>query len=294
MTTEPFFFCFGLGHTGLATARRLKAEGWRTGGTVRSAEKAARLQAEGIEAVVFSRDSDLSPVEDALSRATHVLQSIPLDGNGPMDGDVVYDRCLPLLTLVPPAWFGYLSTTVVYGNHDGGWVDETTPVAPTGPRGRARVAAEQAWSTSGLATHIFRLAGIYGPGRNALVSLRKGKAKRIDKPGQVFSRIHVDDIATTLIASMAQPAATADAPAICNVCDDEPCPPAEVIEHAAGLLGMFPPPLQPFDPDSMTPMARSFYSDNKRVSNRKIKDELGVELRYPTYREGLAALLAAR
>ncbi len=186
---------------------------------------------------------------------------------------------------------GYLSTTGVYGDRDGGWVDEEAPLEPTGARGRKRVAAEAAWLAlrrdHGVPVHLFRLAGIYGPGRNALATVQAGRAKRIDKPGQVFSRIHVDDIATVLEASMARP----NPGRAYNVCDDEPAPPAEVIAHACDLLGVAPPPLVPFEQAELSAMARSFYRDNKRVSNRRIKQELGVKLAYPGYKAGLAALL---
>jgi len=170
-------------------------------------------------------------------------------------------------------------------------VDESSELRPTGERGRRRVAAETAWldlwRRHGLPVHVFRLAGIYGPGRSAFDSLRQGRAQRVDKPGQVFSRIHVDDIAAVLAASMAKP----NPGAIYNVCDDDPAPPAEVIAHAADLLGIEPPPLVPFAEAKLSDMARSFYADNKRVRNDRIKGELGVELAYPDYRRGLADIL---
>jgi nucleoside-diphosphate-sugar epimerase len=188
-------------------------------------------------------------------------------------------------------WVGYLSTTGVYGDRDGGWVDESSELRPTGERGRRRVVAETAWldlwRRHGLPVHVFRLAGIYGPGRSAFDSLRQGRAQRVDKPGQVFSRIHVDDIAAVLAASMAKP----NPGATYNVCDDDPAAPAEVIAHAADLLGIEPPPLVPFAEAKLSYMARSFYADNKRVRNDRIKAELGVELAYPDYRRGLADIL---
>jgi nucleoside-diphosphate-sugar epimerase len=191
------------------------------------------------------------------------------------------------------AWVGYLSTTGVYGDRDGGWVDETSELRPSGARGRRRVAAETAWldlwRDRGVPVHIFRLAGIYGPGRSPFDALRAGTAKRIVKPGQVFSRIHVDDLASVLLSSIARPRPGA----VYNVCDDEPASPADVVAHAAQLLGAPPPPLVSFDEAALSPMARSFYADNKRVSNALIKTELGVRLRYPDYRAGLAAILAA-
>ena len=190
-------------------------------------------------------------------------------------------------------WLGYLSTTGVYGDRSGGWVDEESELHPSGERGRRRVAAEAGWldlwRRSGAPVHVFRLAAIYGPGRSPIEALRVGTAKRIAKPGQVFSRIHVEDLASVLAASIARP----QPGAVYNVCDDEAAPPEAVVAYAAGLLGIAPPPLVPFEEAGLSAMARSFYDDNKRVSNARIKSELGVTLRYPTYREGLAAILRA-
>ena len=168
-------------------------------------------------------------------------------------------------------------------------VDEDAPLDPGTPRGELRLAAEEAWSATGLPVHIFRLAGIYGPGRGPFAKIRAGSARRIIKPGQIFSRIHRDDIAGALLASIERPRPGG----VYNVCDDLPAPPEEVIAYAARLLGMPPPPEEPFETAEMTAMARSFYSESKRVSNRRLKRELGVELLYPTYREGLTALLAS-
>jgi nucleoside-diphosphate-sugar epimerase len=190
------------------------------------------------------------------------------------------------------SWLGYLSTTGVYGDRGGGWVDETAALLPTGERGRRRVTAEQGWlelwRRCGVPVHIFRLAAIYGPGRSAFDALRAGTAKRIDKPGQVFSRIHVEDLASVLIASMARPRPGA----VYNVCDDDPASPAAVVADAAELLGVEAPPLVALEAAGLSPMARSFYDDSKRVANRLIKTELGVRLRHPDYRTGLAAILA--
>ncbi len=181
----------------------------------------------------------------------------------------------------------------MYGDRGGGWVDEQSELRPSGARGRRRVAAEAGWRDlwrqHGVPVHIFRLAAIYGPGRSPFEALRAGTARRIDKPGQVFSRIHVEDLANVLLASMAGPRPGA----VYNVCDDEPAPPAAVTAHAADFLGLPAPPLVPFDAAELSPMARSFWDDNKRVSNALIKAELGIRLRYPSYREGLAAILAA-
>jgi nucleoside-diphosphate-sugar epimerase len=190
-------------------------------------------------------------------------------------------------------WVGYLSTTGVYGDHRGGWVDEATPLTPSTERGHARVTAEAEWmdlhQRLGLPVHIFRLAGIYGPGRGPFEKVRDGTARRIVKPGQVFSRIHAEDIAQVLIASMARP----DPGAAYNLCDDDPAPPQDVIAHAATLLGLPLPPEIPFETADLSPMAASFYAESKRVDNRKIKEDLGVTLRYPDYRAGLASVLAA-
>ncbi len=189
------------------------------------------------------------------------------------------------------AWAGYLGTTGVYGDRGGDWVDEASPVAPSMPRTRRRAVAEGRWLASGLPVHLFRLAGIYGPGpgRNALDAVRAGSARRIVKPGQMFGRVHVDDIVAVLRASIARP----NPGAIYNVADDEPAPPQDVVTHACALLGVAPPPEIPIEEAELSPMAESFYADNRRIDNTRIKEELGVVLRYPSYREGLSALLAA-
>jgi nucleoside-diphosphate-sugar epimerase len=189
----------------------------------------------------------------------------------------------------PAEWVGYLSTTGVYGDRQGRWVDERSALAPVHERGRWRVAAEKAWLATGLPVEIFRLAGIYGPGRSAFDRLREGRAQRVVKPGQVFSRIHVEDIARVLRAAMARPAAGA----AYNVADDEPAPPEDVIAFAAELLGMPVPPAVPFEAAALSPMALSFWSESKRVSNRRIREELGVSLAWPDYRAGLRGILAA-
>jgi nucleoside-diphosphate-sugar epimerase len=280
-------FCFGLGYSAQALGRRLAAEGWAISGTSRAPESVAALTRAGFRTFLFDRDKPL-PAR-ALSGVTHVLSSVPPDGAG----DPVLATHGRDLTAIPRlCWFGYLSTTGVYGNRDGGWVDEISALLPTGERGRRRAAAEQRWlelcGEAGLPVHIFRLAAIYGPGRSPFAALRAGTARRIDKRGQVFSRIHVDDLAGVLIASMRQPRPGA----IYNVCDDDPAPPEAVVAYAARLLGVPAPPLVPLEAAGLTPMARSFYDDNKRVANRLIKTELGATLRYPDFRAGLAAILA--
>jgi len=272
----PRLLCFGIGYTARAFVEQL-GPGWSVIGTTR------RGDGDG-EDHAFARDHPLPRA--AFAGVTHILVSIPPDERG----DPVLDaHAGDISTLKTLRWLGYLSTTGVYGTRDGGWVDETAELKPTGPRSRRRVAAERAWRALGAPAHVFRLAGIYGPGRSVFDTLRAGTAKRIDKPGHVFSRIHVDDIGRVLLASLAKP----QPGAVYNVCDDEPAAQAAVVAHAATLLGMAPPPLTPFAEAALSPMARSFWADNKRVSNALVKCELGVEFAYPSYREGLAAILAA-
>jgi nucleoside-diphosphate-sugar epimerase len=286
--THRHLFCFGLGYTAQALATRLAADGWTVAGTCRSDQPAMALVARGHACHRFDRDHPLAT--EMFADATHILVSIPPDEVG----DPVLDRHRDdIAAMRSLAWVGYLSTTGVYGDRDGGWVDETSELRPSGARGRRRLAAETAWLDlwrgRDVPVHIFRLAGIYGPGRSPFDALRAGTARRVDKPGQVFSRIHVDDLASVLIASIARPRPGA----VYNVCDDMPAAPANVVAHAAELLGVPVPPLVPFDEASLSPMARSFYADNKRVSNALIKTELGVRLRHADYRAGLAAILAA-
>jgi hypothetical protein len=281
-------FCFGLGYSAQALARRLSASGWAVTGTCRSAERQAVLCQRGYPVVLFNRDRPLDTA--ALNGVTHLLISVPPDAAG---DPVLAQHGGDIGTLAGQlSWLGYLSTTGVYGDRGGSWVDETARLLQTGERGRRRFTAEQGWlqlwRDRGAPVHIFRLAAIYGPGRSAFDALRAGTAKRIDKPDQVFSRIHVEDLASVLIASMARPRPGA----VYNVCDDDPASPTAVVAHAAELLGVEPPPLVPLGAAGLSPMARSFYADNKRVANRLIKTELGVRLRHPDYRTGLAAILA--
>lgn len=287
----PTLFCFGLGYSAQVFAQHLTAEGWDIHGTCRDSGKAADLDRAGFTAHLFDGAAPLSEEgRAALARADAVLASIPPDREG-RDPALVHHA--GDLADGAARWIGYLSTTGVYGDHGGAWVDETTPVSPATARGARRVAAERAWlelhETYSKPVHVFRLAGIYGPGRNPLAGLRAGQARRIVKPGHVFSRIHVADIARVLAASLARP----QPGAVYNVCDDLPAPSSEVTEYAADLLGVAPPPAIPFEEAEMSTMARSFYADNKRVSNRRIRDDLGVALAYPDYRAGLEALLAA-
>jgi nucleoside-diphosphate-sugar epimerase len=277
-------FVFGLGYSGLALARTLQAAGWRIAGTTRSAGKLAVLAAEGIEAHLFERDRPLEDAVGTLAGTTHLLSAIAPDEEGDPVVDLHLEDLESCRTL---AWAGYLSTTGVYGDRGGEWVDEASRVAPSMDRTRRRVAAEGHWLASGLPVHVFRLAGIYGPGRSALDAVRTGTARRIVKPGQTFGRIHVDDIVQVLRASIARP----NPGAIYNLADDEPAPPEDVVAHAASLLGVPPPPAIPFEQAELSPMARSFYKDHRRVSNARIKEELGVVLRHPDYRCGLQAIL---
>lgn len=272
----------GHGYSAQALARVLVPQGWCIIATTRSAEKAAALRATGVEVQVWTG----GPLP--LAGVTHLLSSVAPDAAG----DPVLTACGAQIAAAAGQldWAGYLSTVGVYGDHAGGWVDEDTPLTPATTRGEMRVAAERAWAAiPGLPLHIFRLAGIYGPGRGPFEKVREGTARRILKPGQVFSRIHVDDIAQVLAASIARP----NPGRVYNVCDDDPAPPEDVLSHAAALLGLPEPPGVPFDAAELSPMARSFYAENKRVRNARIKTELGVRLRYPDYRAGLAALLQA-
>jgi len=272
------FFLFGLGFSGRVIARTLAEQGWEVSGTTRSGEA---VDLPGVRVLAFDRDHGLDA--EVLAGMDAVLSSVPPDGAG----DPVLDLLGETIARAAPAWIGYLSTTGVYGDHGGGWVDEATPPLPTLDRSRRRLAAETGWRRRDA--HVFRLAGIYGPGRSAIDTVRAGEARRIVKPGQVFSRIHVDDIAGAVAASLARP----DPGAIYNLCDDDPAPPQEVIAHACALLGIEPPPEIPWEQAeaALSPMARSFYADNKRVSNARMKQDLGLVLKYPGYREGLRAIL---
>jgi len=289
LTGERKLFCFGFGFSAEALARRLRGDRWSIAGTTRTPGKAERLRTQGVVPCIFDGETPMEGAAEALAGTTHLLISIaPQRETG--DPVLAHHRS-DIAELVPALeWIGYLSTTGVYGNRDGGWVDETSDLAPDTERGRRRLAAETAWRDFGreigLAPHIFRLAGIYGPGRNQLRGVKEGTARQIIKPGQIFSRIHVDDIAGALAASIARP----EEGAVYNVCDDEPAPPQEVVRFAAELLGVPPPPEIPFEEAEMSPMARSFYMDSKKVDNGRLHALIGGALRYPTYREGLTAL----
>ena len=283
-------FAFGLGYSAAHFVRRYRYRFEKIAGTVTSDGKAAALHAEGIETFVFDGAGADPGIASALNGADALLVSIPPDA----EGDPTLRHFAAAIAAAPRlAWIGYLSTVGVYGDHGGGFVDEDTPARPVSARSRERLAAENAWlrlgAGAGKPVHVFRLAGIYGPDRNALAQLAAGTARRIVKPGQVFNRIHVEDIAAVLAASIARPRAGA----VYNVADDEPAPPQDVVAYAAGLAGVAPPPAVAYAEARLTGMAASFWGECKRVSNRRIKDELGVALSYPSYREGLAALHAA-
>ena len=280
---EKTLLSIGHGFSARALAARLVPQGWRIVGTTRSPDKADAIADTGVEPVVWP-GADLGAL---IAQFPNVLVSAGPDSAGDPGLNAVEDaviRAAPDLR-----WVGYLSTTGVYGDHDGDWVDEDTPLTPSTKRGRARVTAEARWQAiPDLPLHIFRLAGIYGPGRGPFAKVRAGTARRIIKQGQVFSRIHVEDIAQALELSLQRP----DPGAVYNLCDDDPAPPQDVIAHAAELLGLPVPPAIPFDQADMTPMARSFYAESKKVRNDRIKQALGWAPQFPTYRAGLAALLA--
>jgi nucleoside-diphosphate-sugar epimerase len=274
---------FGFGFSAETLARRLDNKEWTITGTSRTTEGAAGISAQGVRGVRF--DDMIDVPEDV----THIVSSVPPDATG----DSVLTRFAASLAERAKmiTWVGYLSTTGVYGDHGGGWVDEDTPLTPNTERGHRRKDAEEAWldiyTQHGLPVHLFRLAGIYGPGRNAMQSVRDGTAKRIIRDGQIFSRIHVEDIAGILEASIKKP----NPGRAYNVADNEPCPPQDVIAHAAELLGLEPPPEVPFKQANLSPMARSFYMDSKRVSNARVREELGYQFRYPNYQTGLQSLI---
>lgn len=273
---------FGHGYSAQALTRLLPDD-WTVIGTTRSADKATRLLADGVDPRVWP-GADMRP---ALDRATHLLISAAPNEDGDPVLQHLRDEILSRAGTFE--WVGYLSTTGVYGDHSGDWVDEEAPLTPATKRGQLRVKAEAEWRAMGLPLHIFRLAGIYGPGRGPFAKVRNGTARRIIKQGQVFSRTHVEDIAQVLWASINRP----NPGAAYNVCDDDPAPPEDVIAYAAKLLNLPIPPAEDFETAEMTPMARSFYAESKKVKNDRIKDELGVILKYPDYRSGLDALLAA-
>jgi len=281
-------FVFGLGYSATAIARRALHGGWQVAGTTRDPVKAKELERAGIEVVLLDGDVDAS-LQVALAGTTHVIASAAPGA----DGD-------PILTAFGSRirrtdslrWIGYLSSLSVYGDRQGAWVEESSDAIPSSDVGRRRLAAEQAWKALadeiGLPLAVFRLAGIYGPGRNLLRDVKSGRARRVIKPGQVFNRIHVEDIAGIVLAAMARPEKTG----IFNLADREPAEQAEVVLEAARLLGVEPPPPMPFETAEISPKAERFWAENRRVSAHRLAKDLDYKLRYPTYREGLAGLLS--
>lgn len=286
--TKATLLCLGYGYTAQAFAAQLSGAPWRISGTTASDTKAAGMAKAGVDALPW-------PVRDFdpkwLDGTTALLVSTPPDRDGCPAFRVAANAIAERRKFIH--WIGYLSTNGVYGDHQGARVDEESELHATSQRSLNRIRAEDEWRTlaarAGLPLVIFRLPGIYGPRRSALDTVRAGKAKRIFKEGQVFSRMHVDDIAKALTASLAQ----RNEYDLYNLADDEPAPPQDVIEFACELLGVTPPPLTPIEKADLSPMAKSFYADNKRVSNKRMKDALGLSLSYPTYREGLKAILAS-
>jgi len=286
----PHLFCFGLGYSATWLARELSGQGWRVSGTHRPGDGARKMA--GVAVHPFDRATPLADFDAVFADVTHVLVSVPPDAAGCPVLDVHGGDLARHAGHV--RWVGYLSTVGVYGDTGGKPVSETSRLLPTQERARFRGLAETRWQNlaarSGLPLHVFRLAGIYGPGRSPLDKVRAGRAQRIRKPGHLFSRIHVADIAEVLKASIAKP----NPGGIYNVCDDDPAEPGEVIAYACDLLGVEPPAEVLFEAalQDMSAMQRTFWADNRLVMNDRIKDELGVKLRYPDYKSGLQAVLA--
>jgi nucleoside-diphosphate-sugar epimerase len=280
-------FCFGYGYSAESLARRLSPRDTVVAGTRTSLPETPE---PGVELAAYKGEVPLAEVRRLLAGTTHLLVSIPPD----LEGDVVLRHYREdIAALGDLVWIGYLSTVGVYGNHKGAWVDEESPTRPASERSLRRLQAERAWrdfrSETGRRVEIFRLSGIYGPGRSVVDNLKAGTARRIVKPGQVFNRIHVDDIARVLVAAIDKDTGHA----VYNVSDDEPAPPEDVVAYAAELLGLPVPPALAFEAAGLNAMAASFWAESKRVGNRRIRTDLGVELLYPTYREGLRALAAS-
>lgn len=286
MNSAGKILCIGYGYTAGFTAKRLQAGGWTVSATARSQEKAALLDADGVMPVLWAKDGFFSP--DIFRDQDAILITTPPDANG-CPAHAAATRAIAQ-TAARLRWIGYLSSNGVYGDHDGAWVDEGSETKPSTDRGRRRLAAEDQWrdfaDLHDLPLVIFRLPGVYGPGRSALDTVRSGKARRIIKPGQLFNRMHVDDIAAALVKSLM-------ATRYCNLynlSDDEPSPPQDVVDYACALLDAAPPDRVKLADADLSPMGRSFYAENKRVSNKRMKETLGVKLQYPTYREGLDAI----
>lgn len=294
--------CIGYGYSAGFVAERAQRKGWSVAGTTRDERKADRLAGAGVAPVIWESGGDTGALCNAIAQSSALLVSTPPGAAGcPALGALmacVFARdaaARPTWARQTGAqqldWIGYLSTNGVYGDHGGAWVDETTPPKPTSARARDRLGAEQAWRRFGddhkIPVAIFRLPGIYGPGRSALDTVRAGRARRIFKQGQVFSRAHAADIAEAVIAGLSAP----EINGVFNIADDEPAPPQDVIAYACDILGVAPPPLIPLEEADLSPMARSFYADNKRVRNNRAKEMLDWRPRFATYREGLDAIL---
>jgi nucleoside-diphosphate-sugar epimerase len=285
-------FCFGFGYTAEALVDQFGGRDIEVAGTRTRADVIAGA---GVDLAAYRGDGRSKDVVALLAGTTHVLVSIPPD----LEGDAtVRDFAADLAALPHLVWIGYLSTIGVYGDAQGAWVDEATPARPASERSLKRLRAETQWRAfgreHGKRVEIFRLPGIYGPGRSMIDALRAGTAKRIIKPGQVFNRIHVMDIARTLDAAMTTASTGRSQFDLYNVTDDEPCPPQDVVVFAAGLLGLPPPPEIAFADAKLSPMGSSFYAENKRVRNTRMKSVFGVGLQFSTYREGLTAILTSR
>jgi len=269
---------FGFGYSATAIAEELRGRAEWIGGTVRDESKAAAAKNAGVEPLLFGG----AQISAALAQATHIIQSIPPGDSG---DPVLARHADEIRTAKNLRWIGYLSTVGVYGDHGGAWVNEDTPPNPQQPRTRARVEAETAWGQIGQPLATFRIAGIYGPGRNALINIADGSARRIVKQDQIFNRVHVADIGASVATAAMQ-----EATGVFNLADDEPAPPQDVIAFAANLMGVAPPPEIDFATAELSPMARSFYGENRRVANTRLKRDLGLSLRFPTYREGLSGM----
>jgi nucleoside-diphosphate-sugar epimerase len=290
ISQKKHLFCFGLGFTGSALVREAQTKGWMVSGTYRERAHKDVWSGKGVQSYCFDGNEVSEEIGNAVREASHVLITIPPQKD---TGDVVFKHFKEILVGSSQLrWLGYLSTTGVYGNRDGDWVDETSELKPGFDHQRRRVEAEEQWRNlyreHQVPVHIFRLAGIYGPGRNLLQRVRSGSARRIDQPGLVFNRVHVEDVVQVLCASIDRP----HPGAIYNVSDDLPSSPAEAVAFACDLLSVGVPPLVALEEAGLSKMGRGFYQTNKKVRNQKIKKELGVQLRYPDYKVGLRALLA--
>ncbi len=287
---DKHLFCFGYGYVAEALAEHLRLFGWKISGTTTDPQKAVKMAENGIKSYVFDPNMSLCDPFGALNDVTHLLISIPPASYGDVVLDMHEEDIEQMKNL---EWIGYLSSTAVYGNQNGGKVDESFLPAPSSQRGSLRLKSEQQWqqffNDTRMPLNIFRLAGIYGPGRSALDAVRAGNSRRIDKPGHAFNRIHLDDIVQVLIASINTPKKNE----IYNLADDCAAPSHEVIAYACTILGMDVPPLIPFESVEMAPIVRSFYADNKRVKNDKIKKDLGITLLHPDYKSGLNACFDA-